>query len=77
MAFCKQQKIHLLAPFQWVYLGNLVTARDGGNQSTYYHKFSAQSIWRETNVSNWVKNKNSIYPPNSVGNWLEKSNQSE
>jgi hypothetical protein len=26
---------------------------------------------------NWMKNKNSIYPPNSVGNWLEKTNQSE
>jgi hypothetical protein len=42
---------HLLAPFQWDYLGNLVTARDGGNQSTYYHKFSAQSIWRVKNAS--------------------------
>ena len=43
----KNKKVQILESVTCWPLSNdfiLVTARDGGNQSTYYHKFSAQSI---------------------------------
>jgi hypothetical protein len=52
----------LLLPFSWIKLR--IHKRERGNPLTYHKKLSSQSIQRKKLHQNWMKNKNSIYPPN-------------
>ena len=56
----------------WVYLRNI---RDIGYLLTYlyYCKLSVKSVQRKKRHENWLKKKNSIYPPNIGNFWIGDS----